>query len=734
MKTTNILVNKKRISANSVVWRVLTLICFFLMFTPLRTEAQDAQLPPLSKIMVDDESKFTTTGNIGITVSNYGTFGDGFVEQSPVDQPSCEFPKGSGIEHLFVGGLWVGGKTPSGTRVTTGAFNVPRLGGVNANFEFTNTASLTDRVAEASSLEDDKFYSPDAISHQDFICNFSDTNLTVPGTSISIPYHQPLGIAVHLETYAWNYPFADAFVIFNYTLKNVGYNAQKDTLKDVYVGMWADLVVRNTNITPPRVGSPFYLYAGAGYTTNDSLQLVYCYDHSGDRGFSNSYVAMAFLGADPVATDQIYDRKTTHQWWLFSGGDTDEDRAPLDEASRYARMESSIPNNYFLASIFQKPGNRMSLISTGPFKTIPPDSSINVVFAIACAKEFGNDNDDPNRRDSERVKKNLFDNTSWAYRAYYGEDANRNGILDYVGTDSTEDIIPNGILDRYILPTPPAPPRLKVIPEDGKVTLYWDIRSQESVDLISRVIDFEGFRIYRSFLGDDRSPDGILSNMQLIREYDLKDKLFYDTGLDSITMDEPILEISVDPETRLRDTVYYSYKLVLDNLHNGWQYAFAVSAFDSGDVRINLPSLESSKLENVVIVTPGTPPLVAGEQRKVGVYPNPYRAGAIWDGGFERERKIVFFNLPAHCEVRIYTLAGDLVDQFTHRAEAYDGREIKWYREYSPTDKPTVFSGGEHAWDLISRNDQALASGLYLFTVKDQDSGEVYRGKFVVIK
>ena len=25
------------------------------------------------------------------------------------DQPSCEYPKGSGIEHIFDGGLWIGG-------------------------------------------------------------------------------------------------------------------------------------------------------------------------------------------------------------------------------------------------------------------------------------------------------------------------------------------------------------------------------------------------------------------------------------------------------------------------------------------------------------------------------------------------------------------------------------------------------------------------------------------------
>jgi hypothetical protein len=690
--------------------------------------------PRFSKPMVDDNTRFTTVGNIGITITNYGTFGDGFVEQSPVDQPSCEYPKGSGIEHNFVGGLWVGGRTPSGTRVTTGAFNIPSLGGVNANFEFTNTAELTDRVMESSSLEDNKYYSPSAISHQDFRCDFSDTNITVPGTTIPIPYHQPLGIAVHLETYAWNYPFADAFVIFNYTITNVGHGAQKDTLKDIHVGMWADLVVRNTNITPPRVGSPFYLYSSVGYTDNDSIKMVYCYDHSGDRGFTNSYVAMTLLGAEPIHNDPLYQGEATHQWWLFSGGDADEDRAPGDEASRYARMETSMNDNYFWANIYQKPGNRMSLISTGPFATLPPDSSINVVYAVVCAKEYGSDNDIPANRDSEKVKKNLFENTSWAYRAYYGEDTNRNGILDYLGTDSTEDVIPNGILDRYILPTPPTPPHLKVIPGNGKVTLRWDQRAEESIDLISKLHDFEGFRIYRSFLGDDLSPNGIMNNMQLIREYDLKDNLFYDTGLDSILLETPIEEIEINPESGVLDTILYTYELVIDNLHNGWQYAFAVTAFDSGDQKINLPSLESSKLQNSVIILPGTPPMQVQEQRKVGVYPNPYRANALWDGRYERERKIVFFNLPARCEVRIYTLAGDMVDQFTHEAANYDGKDIKWFNEYTPVDKTPVFSGGEHAWDLVTSNDQALATGLYLYTVKDLGSGEIYKGKFVVIK
>ncbi len=43
-------------------------------------------------------------------------------------------------------------------------------------------------------------------------------------------------------------------------------------------------------------------------------------------------------------------------------------------------------------------------------------------------------------------------------------------------------------------------------------------------------------------------------------------------------------------------------------------------------------------------------------------------------------------------------------------------------------------SGGEHAWDLITMHDQATASGLYLFTVEDKNSGQIKEGKFLIIK
>ncbi|MEK9138253.1 MAG: hypothetical protein AAB393_14095, partial [Bacteroidota bacterium] len=116
------------------------------------------------------------------------------------------------------------------------------------------------------------------------------------------------------------------------------------------------------------------------------------------------------------------------------------------------------------------------------------------------------------------------------------------------------------------------------------------------------------------------------------------------------------------------------------------------------------------------------------------VYPNPYYANAVWDGSGERNRKIYFYNLPARCEIRVYTLAGDIVAEMVHDAATYDGSNISWFQRFGNSGTTPLFAGGEHAWDLITKFDQAIATGLYLFSVKDADTGDIKIGKFLVIK
>jgi len=179
----------------------------------------------------------------------------------------------------------------------------------------------------------------------------------------------------------------------------------------------------------------------------------------------------------------------------------------------------------------------------------------------------------------------------------------------------------------------------------------------------------------------------------------------------------------------------YHYRFTNNNVKNGWLNYYAVTAYDRGDPEANLGSLESSPYANRVYVYPGAKTVTNNWTLEPGVYPNPYQGQAVWEGYGSRERMIWFTNLPRMAEIRIFTLAGDLVDVLQHDSPTYAGADIQNIDQY----KSPNFGGGEHAWDLITQHDQALASGLYLFTVENQDEksssfGQVKEGKFLVIK
>jgi hypothetical protein len=89
--------------------------------------------------------------------------------------------------------------------------------------------------------------------------------------------------------------------------------------------------------------------------------------------------------------------------------------------------------------------------------------------------------------------------------------------------------------------------------------------------------------------------------------------------------------------------------------------------------------------------------------------------------------------LPSKCEIIIYTLSGDVVTRLDHDADFYNGDDIQWFPNFSGSDQ-RVFSGGEHAWDLLSDNGQSITQGLYLFSVKDLKGNTVKTGKFAVLK
>ena len=109
--------------------------------------------------------------------------------------------------------------------------------------------------------------------------------------------------------------------------------------------------------------------------------------------------------------------------------------------------------------------------------------------------------------------------------------------------------------------------------------------------------------------------------------------------------------------------------------------------------------------------------LAKDELKDICVVPNPYVGTVSWEPRhyyqFGRgERRLHFYHLPQDCTIRIYNLRGHLVDTIEHHSSASDGME---------------------PWDLLSKDGQEIAYGIYLYHVDAPGIGET-TGKFAVIK
>ncbi|MCB9261028.1 MAG: hypothetical protein H6607_01465 [Flavobacteriales bacterium] len=686
------------------------------------------------------EEKTTTASNVRLNVTNVGTFGNAFRGyRDGSGNQSCEYPAGSGIEHLFEGGIWVGGLIDGSlVAVSTSAYDAPSgYSTGRGGFEFT--AEVGSTLRQRSSLFESPFFSPDAVSHEDYVAHFSDSNLLVPGTNIPISGHsQPLKLGVKMESFNWNYAFSDFFVIVNFEVTN----NSPSTIDSVYFALWTNTVVRNTNVTPAGSGgSAFYNKGGNGFL--DSLFMAYCYDNAGDVGFTDSYIGQKFLGAEdktgfrhPLITPNF---KVHYNAWEFNNVSNPVFFFPSTEQARYIKMtnglnfnqcwdKNSTQNANCGSKSFKEQlndaGNRSDLVSVGPFASLAPGETIKLAYAFVLGKKL--EDGLPNSDNNHYQQTILRDNADWAQVAFNGEDKNFNGVLD-AGEDANGD----GKITRFILPAPPNIPKTKIVTNQNSIDVYWSNNSEESIDPITLEKDFEGYRIYSTQLGFDVTQVQNLANdLKKIGDWDLAgNNLFNETGFESIKL--------ATPATFGGDPTVYHYKYTINNIQNGWQYAISVSAYDRGNKNSNLESLESSLLSNNYRAFAGKPANANLKTNLPFVYPNPYYSGAAWEGKSnfqEQSRKLYFANLPAHCSIRIFTVAGDFIDEIEHNQE-YNGNDIRWFSTFGAEDADkNVFSGGEHAWDLLSGESQIIARGIYIFTVKDNETGEMFQGKFAIIK
>ena len=659
------------------------LVCV-LAAAPARAGDPDHLTPgpqPAAVRAVKDTTRYVTSvdnvNEMGITITNYGFIGNNFVSRAP----SVEYPLGTGIDHVVRSGLWVGARSfEPGTdtlRVSTGAIDGSQGGGSSFSTEWTPTGVAIDL---RSKLSNNRYYNPlHAVSELDMVSSYSDKVIkNVVGNSEA---HHPLNVTVRQENYGWSFADYAHFVIFHFVIRNDGL-----PLQNMWAGIYAEFSSGDKNqysCWPPSqscstVGS-WFQHKWIAY--DDSLRLFrehYCFQQPIPNGCvlarAPYWAGMKLLGVHPGNIADTTQYQVTFAPWAWAPGSSlrDEDR------ERYQIMSQGYATPVVGDSLLPVSGDPVELLAVGPFRELDTGDSVTVDFAFVGGREI----------------EDIQQHARVAQRAY-----DRN----------------------YIVPVPPPSPRLRAVARHGAIDLYWDDSPESAEDVTSPILkDFEGYRVY---VGEERT------DLRRIAQYDLAapphDTTGFNTGLDSIRLATPVVI----------DGVSYKYRYTIPSLRDGFKYFVAVTSYDIGNSEIE--SLESGIPQNKTMVIPAPAPGERVGSGGVAVFPNPYRVEARWDQGQKvRDHYLWFANLPEHCTIRIFTLSGDLVFQTHFDGAAYHGdgaRGIYDPKRELDVDAPTM-SGATYGWNLITRKDQAAATGLYMYSIEDDAGGKRSVGKFLIVK
>jgi hypothetical protein len=338
---------------------------------------------------------------------------------------------------------------------------------------------------------------------------------------------------------------------------------------------------------------------------------------------------------------------------------------------------------------------------------------------------------------------------------------------------------------------PPPAPKMRIIPSTGRMTVRWNgYYSENTRDVFLGEVDFEGYRVY--FALDDRREsftllrswdredynryrygktstgryDWLLEEVPFTldslrvlfgdpnfdpddynpgRPYRFDGETYYfspqDYNRSSLTDPDGIRKAYPDAPPPPADTAdwtdefltyehgiplpkYYEYEYTIEDIQPTVAYYVSVTAFDFGSPSSGLKALETDQVNNMIREYAQTPAdTVEAYNLDAYVYPNPYIAdGRYASRGYEdirgtipdRSRRIHFANLPKVCKISIFSLDGDLV------------REIDHYY-------PDGGAESQHeTWDLITRNTQAVESGIFYWVVESE--GRTQIGKLLIIK
>lgn len=629
--------------------------------------------------IVPDDWKFHKIGTLWSRVTNFGKTGDDAYQNRT---PSCDWPGGSGNSYLYRGSLWLGATVDGVEHVTE-----PE-GQEYAPLDSVHLIHNGERAEEETYT---KYY--------DVMAPLASGNF-------------PLGVEVTERTYAWSESFRDDFIIYEYTIKNVGIDTDgdgfPDTPRDLHnfyftyrldgdisklpdwpaeyrfsnqddltgvnsswklldiFPQWKEVIGNTEDEIDKKLGRPdstmIFMWDGdnPSYPAYDGGPE----DDSFNPGIKGNYQSPGFLGFKILKTKPAtFKPSAFHTNNIYNDPQTDKEA--YNRFMIPKEFEEDGPSGVVVNPQTGKPfpNDYRAVLSLGPMETFKAGDSIVVTCALGV-----------------------------------GTDSIRAGAYSLMELAKIMKVAQRIVDDNYsvVIHTAPAPTlEVQDYAVNGitkGVKIRWDKVAEDSST-------FLGYKVWKS------------AGKNANNQYNWKP-----LGLGTYEIDST----SWPPPTAPGDST--KYEIIDTDIVKGLDYYYSVQSLSEDPI---YGRSESNIIKNMQTIVPANP--ATNDLSKIKVVPNPYVGSASWDNprpGYPGlwKHRLQFTNLPPDATIKIFTLDLDFVAEIKSGDIAIVSSDF-----HAPKNM------GVAEWDLITRNNQEAAPGVYIYVVSSPSAGKKV-GKFVIIR